>query len=78
MTMERATALFDRLAHATPTHASPFEHQARADVHRIDRGWVGQDRRGNFCPGWVQYRQIMNEIQHIHTTANGGDEDDGA
>ena len=40
MTMERARALFDRLAHATPPHASPFEHQARADVHRIDRGWV--------------------------------------
>jgi hypothetical protein len=76
MTMERARALFDRLAHATPPHASPFEHQAMADVHRIDRGWVGRDRRGNFCPGWVQYRQIMNEIQHIHTTY--GDEDDGA
>jgi hypothetical protein len=37
---------------------------------------VGRDRRGNFCPGWVQHRQIMNEIQHIHTTY--GDEDDGA
>lgn len=54
--------LHDRLVGAVPLHASPAEHQATPDVVTStgsgDR-WHDEDMRGNFEPGWVQYRKIL-------------------
>lgn len=53
MTVERAHALYDRLIHAQPMHASPAEHQAS-----VDRD-PGLRFCGNFGPGWVQHRKTL-------------------
>lgn len=45
-------ALFQRLAGATPLHASPLEHQATPDI-TLDKREV----HGNFT-GWIQYRKL--------------------
>jgi thymidylate synthase ThyX len=57
MTLEKATALHDSLVAAVPLHASPTEHQARADSMGI--AWANEELRGNFRPGWVQYRKTL-------------------
>lgn len=55
-------ALFQRLAGATPLHASPLEHQATPDVIVPDSGnqmahWKDATAHGNF-QGWIQYRKL--------------------
>lgn len=53
-TLEEDLSLYDRLLGSTPIHASPAEHQARAEN---DPNVIS----GNYC-GWQQYRKtIMNE-----------------
>lgn len=51
-------ALFQRLAGATPLHASPLEHQATPDI-TLDKREV----HGNFT-GWVQYRKLWERELH--------------
>jgi thymidylate synthase ThyX len=46
-------ALYNRLLGSQPIHASPAEHQARADA-----GLQHVDQWGNF-KGWVQYRKTV-------------------
>ena len=68
MTPDRAVDLHDKLVASTPLHASPCEHQARVD--EIDEGWPADETRnpkawaypelrGNFAPGWIQYRKTL-------------------
>jgi thymidylate synthase ThyX len=52
MTLERATALHDKLVSSTPLHASPCEHVAETDIG----GHLGQC--GNFR-GFGQYRKML-------------------
>lgn len=59
-TMEQDLALHDRLLGSAPIHASPAEHQARAD-----RGWDKSCWDGNFR-GWRQYRKRL-EGENITT-----------
>ncbi|MGV1943540.1 hypothetical protein ACQZ5D_23935 [Agrobacterium sp. 22-211-1] len=61
MTLERATAIYDKL-HSKPFHASPFEHVAQAD----DRGgniqiseWDHPWEHGNF----VGFRQLRRQLE---------------
>lgn len=51
--LDKAKAIYDRLIHSTPVHASPVEHQAR--VPEIDK-------QRTFCRnfrGWEQQRAIL-------------------
>ena len=68
MTLERAIALHDKLVASVPLHASPCEHQAKADEKipgaigpygewRTERWRDG--RCGNLGLGWVQYRKLL-------------------
>jgi thymidylate synthase ThyX len=59
-TLEEDLILYNRLLGGTPIHASPAEHQARAE------SWCTQS--GNFH-GWTQYRKTL-ENENI-TTFNG-------
>lgn len=63
MTLDRATALHDRLVGGDPLHASPTEHQAKVDKLFDDRAIAKQFRNkklsGNFAPGWIQYRKTI-------------------
>ena len=58
MTLDRAIALHDKLAGATPAHASPMEHQAKASFGSMTSdaldGW-----NGNLGLGWQQYRKLL-------------------
>jgi thymidylate synthase ThyX len=47
------TALYDRLAKATPPHLSPLEHQAC-----VDDDFLQPEFNGNL-PGWIQYRKLF-------------------
>ncbi len=63
---EAELARYDSLINSDRVHASPVEHQAQADRHDPDYPntgiWEGGDLRGNFAPGWIQYRKtIPNE-----------------
>lgn len=59
MTFERAEALFDKLLHSDPMHASPFEHVARADSLRTNDGsWMNPELHANFV-GFQQYRKML-------------------
>lgn len=62
MTYDLAINLADRLLSSKPLHASPTEHQAKADRHwmtAINHGWEGDGLEGNFNPGWVQFRKTL-------------------
>ena len=50
-TLEEDSKLFDRLISATPTHASPFEHQAAATKSR--------EAYFNLRGGWMSYRYFL-------------------
>lgn len=52
-TPEEDKTLFKKLLGSSPLHASPAEHQARADPDGRDR-----DLWGNFH-GWIQYRKML-------------------
>lgn len=56
-------ALYDRLVGSAPLHASPAEHQARADEPLFTSTnttvWENAHLAGNFDPGWVQYRKTL-------------------
>lgn len=67
MTLDRATALHDKLVSATPLHASPCEHVAQADLlyiaHEDKAGWHPErwenpKQHGNFV-GFRQYRKML-------------------
>lgn len=61
MTMERAIALHDKLAASVPLHASPMEHQAKAD-YQIGKNvitWENPHLHGNLT-GWTQYRKMLD------------------
>lgn len=56
--------LYERLVGSTPLHASPAEHQAKADSASFDAGglcmvWDNPHLSGNFDGGWVQYRKTL-------------------
>lgn len=51
--------LHDKLVASTPLHASPAEHQANADDW-TGEGWRNKHQCGNFAPGWVQYRKMLD------------------
>lgn len=53
MTYERALVVFDKLVTANRMHASPLEHQARADP-RMAQPY----NHGNFH-GWIQHRKLI-------------------
>lgn len=62
MTYALAIELADRLLASRPLHASPTEHQARADRRwqtAANTNWVGDGQEGNFAPGWVQFRKTL-------------------
>jgi len=62
MTYELAVNLADRLLSSKPLHASPTEHQVKADRYWMtaaNRGWEGDGLEGNLSPGWVQYRKTL-------------------
>ena len=66
MTLERAKALYDKLANSSPGHMSPFEHQAQADQiayssssDEEDDVWDCSELSGNLGPGWIQLRKTM-------------------
>lgn len=63
MTFHLATELADRLLSSRPLHASPTEHQAKAD-RRItttsNQRWEGSGLEGNLSPGWVQLRKTLS------------------
>lgn len=62
MTLERATALHDKLVGMDPLHASPCEHVAEADARvalgYTHDGWAHPDQHGNFI-GFRQYRKML-------------------
>lgn len=62
MTSHLATELADRLLSAKPLHASPTEHQVKAD-RRVtatrNQVWEGAGLEGNLSPGWVQFRKTL-------------------
>lgn len=72
--IEKATAICDRLAGSVPVHASPFEHIATPAPHMaatspniFSMGITGYDNKripvsGNSV-GWIQYRHCLDEIQ---------------
>lgn len=62
MTAERAIALYDKLLDAQPIHASPAEHQAKADEQHGDETggyWVNERLSGNLGAGWIQFRKTL-------------------
>jgi len=61
MTLERAQAVYDKLAGSVPLHASPFEHQATPARPRLIHGKVDwtTELGGNLGNAWVQYRKIL-------------------
>jgi thymidylate synthase ThyX len=67
MTIERARAIFEKLYAMTPIHASPYEHQVKADdakIFNLSSGVVIDEWRhpfmgGNLGPGWVQFRKML-------------------
>lgn len=69
MTMDRATALHDKLVGMDPLHASPCEHQAKVDVYNPDHvgpygewrtgRWSNEHLAGNLGPGYIQYRKTL-------------------
>lgn len=63
---EAELARYDSLINSDRVHASPVEHQARVDDfshYENGRGhFANEHLRGNFAPGWIQYRKtIPNE-----------------
>lgn len=64
MTLERAREVYYGLLGEDPIHASPAEHIAQADeaTGKKLQKWRHQHLRGNFAPGWIQYRKtLLNE-----------------
>jgi hypothetical protein len=64
MTLERAIALHDKLVASVPLHASPCEHQAKADEpwqvdEMCEPRWANPELGGNLGAGWVQYRKTL-------------------
>jgi len=69
MTPERAVALHDKLVASKPLHASPCEHQAKADgvswendpAPLRSRSLQAQNPHlgGNLGAGWIQYRKTL-------------------
>jgi hypothetical protein len=69
MTLERAIDLHDKLVASVPLHASPCEHQAKADYQvpvfeysngEVDLGFSNPQLSGNLGEGWIQYRKTLN------------------
>lgn len=59
--------LYDRLVGSVPLHASPAEHQAKADsIISVGSGgvdvarWENDHLSGNFDGGWIQYRKTLD------------------
>lgn len=62
MTYDLAVNLADRLLSSKPLHASPTEHQVKADCYWAttrNHGWQGEGLEGNLSPGWVQFRKTL-------------------
>jgi hypothetical protein len=70
--LEKATAIYDRLVSSKPVHASPFEHQATPmEFHSwldLENGWneegiTHMDSKGDLWSGnfknWIQHRQLI-------------------
>lgn len=57
-------ALYERLVGSAPLHASPAEHQAKADVPIFTGlntvSWENAALSGNFDPGYIQYRKTLS------------------
>jgi hypothetical protein len=62
MTIERAEAIYAKLAGSVPLHASPFEHQATPARPRLIHGKVDwtTELGGNLGNAWVQYRKTLS------------------
>lgn len=58
MTAERAQAVYDKMLGDSPIHASPAEHQAQVDQW-VSHHWAAPHLRGNFAPGWRQFRKTL-------------------
>jgi thymidylate synthase ThyX len=58
-TLEEDLQLYDRLLGSTPIHASPAEHQAKAELYDIPSG--------NFV-GWTQYRKMLENENIVKFT----------
>jgi hypothetical protein len=61
MTLERAIELHDKLVGSNPLHASPCEHQAKADDYGLNgiNRWHHPGLGGNLGEGWIQYRKTL-------------------
>lgn len=55
--------LYERLVGSVPLHASPAEHQAKADLPMWG-GWENEHLSGNLDPGWVQFRKTLPGENH--------------
>ena len=62
MTLERATAIYDKLVTSKPVHASPCEHVAQADdtiaLLRNEALWMNPSQHRNFV-GFRQHRAMI-------------------
>jgi hypothetical protein len=59
---EAELARYDSLINSDRVHASPVEHQAQVAPILASGEFGDQHLRGNFAPGWIQYRKtIPNE-----------------
>lgn len=60
---ERELERYDSLVKSDRVHASPLEHQAQVDRYDADYedfgAWDCEHLRGNFAPGWIQYRKTV-------------------
>lgn len=56
-------SLYERLVGSAPLHASPAEHQAKADLPIFTGmntvGWENEHLSGNFDPGYIQFRKTL-------------------
>jgi hypothetical protein len=59
MNLERAIELHDKFVREKPMHASPTEHQAKADDLTPSGVPANPHLSGNFCHGWIQYRKTI-------------------
>ncbi|QJA43141.1 hypothetical protein [Phaeobacter phage MD18] len=61
--LESDVGLYERLVGSAPLHASPPEHQAKADEAswgETGPAWDNEHLSGNFDPGWVQHRKLLD------------------
>ena len=59
--IEKELQRYDMLVGSDPLHASPAEHQAKADErnHFEPGKWLEPHLAGNLGPGWIQFRKTL-------------------